>query len=213
MENMIRKMSPLEEKTAHLLVEAGENAHWEYSASLQCPQGPLLEFRTEKLDNQANPSTSVLDKMSQWPNFVLHHNHLSGQSLSFADWRGVSMFFNEIYAHCNDGTVYYGRVLDKVKVLHIIDNLKDDIEVKSENILFKYTNNNELASFFRKEVICRYLKIKGYVEYGYFWGNLSISHQKVLNLNIQNIVSIGGLGNAYEDLVQCAALNLSDTYP
>lgn len=209
---MIRKMSDLEEKTAHLLVEAGENARWEYSASLQCPQGPLIEFRTEKLDNQANPSASVLDNMCEWPNFVLHHNHLSGQSLSFADWRGTSMFFNEIYAHCNDGTVYYGRVLNKDKVLYIIDNIKDQIEVGSENILFKYTNNNQLSSFFRKEVICRALKIKGYVEYGYIWGGLSINHQEILNLKLTNIGSIGGLGNNYENLLQCAALDLSNSY-
>lgn len=207
---MFREMNSLEQKTAILLVEAGESVRWEYSASFQGPQGPLLEFNTEKLDFQANPSSSLLKEISQWPDFVLHHNHLSGQSLSFSDWRGVSTHFNEIYAHCNDGTSYYGRVLDKRKVLSLINNKRDFIDVIAENILFRSTNDTQLAGFFRKEVICRALKIRGYVEYGYSWGRLSVSNQEILGMNIRGIQSIGQLGDRYDQMIQKAAYELSN---
>ncbi len=207
---MLRQMTDLEQKTALLLIEAGESARWEYSASLHCPKGPLLEFSTEKLENQANPSSSLLDSISSYPEIVLHHNHLSGESLSFADWRGASQYFNEIYAHCNDGTSYYGRVLNKEKMLSVINNKITLIEVKAENHLFNYTNNTEFDAFFRKEVICRALKIRGYVEYGYSWGAKQIRHQAILKMNIFGIQSIGQLGAACEKWIQSAALDLSN---
>lgn len=207
--SMLRNMTDLEQITALLLVEAGECARWEYSASLHCPKGPLLEFSTEKLENQANPSSALLDSISNRPNFVLHHNHLSGESLSFADWRGASVYFNEIYAHCNDGTSYYGRVLNKKKVLSVIKNKKDFIEMNAENHLFNYTNNIQLDAFFRKEVICRALKIRGYVEYEYLWGAKRVNHQAILTMNIPGIQSIGQLGTTYEQCIQSAALDFS----
>ncbi|MER3383433.1 hypothetical protein [Pectobacterium aroidearum] len=207
---MLRKMTDLEQKTALLLVEAGECARWEYSASLHCPDGPLLEFRTEKQHNQANPSSELLDSISVHPNFVLHHNHLSGESLSFADWRGASNYFNEIYAHCNDGTSYYGKVLNQEEMLSLINDKKDLIEVMAENHLFKYTNDTKLDAFFRKEVICRALNIRGYVEYGYSWGERRINHQAILTMKIFGIQSIGQLGTACESWIQSAALDLSN---
>lgn len=207
---MFRSMTDLEQKTALLLVEAGESSRWEYSASLECSTGPLLEFSTERLDYKANPSPSILAEILQWPNFVLHHNHLSGESLSLDDWRGASCLFKEIYAHCNDGTSYYGKVLDAEKVLSVIDN-KESMEMNAENCLFNFTNNTKVDAFFRKEVICRALKIRGYVEYGNSWGTKRISHQAVLNINIWDVQSVGQLGIACESWVQAAAVELSNS--
>lgn len=205
---MLRSMTNLEQKTALLLVEAGESARWEYSASFQCPTGPLLEFSTERLDNQANPSPSILTEIQRWSEVVLHHNHLSGESLSFDDWRGASCYFHEIFAHCNDGTLYYGKVLDEEKVLSVVNN-KEFMETTAENCLFCYTGTPQLDAFFRKEVICRALKIRGYVEYGNLWGTELIHHQAILNLAISGFQSIGQLGTAYESVLQNAALELS----
>lgn len=205
---MLRSMTNLEQKTALLLVEAGESARWEYSASFQCSTGPLLEFSTERLDNQANPSPSILTEIQGCPNSVLHHNHLSGESLSFDDWRGASCYFNEIFAHCNDGTLYYGKVLDAEKVLSVVNN-KIFMETTAENCLFRFTNTPQLDAFFRKEVICRALKIRGYVEYEYSWGTGPISHQAILNIAMSGFQSIGELGAAFESLLQNAALELS----
>jgi len=192
-----------------LLVEAGESARWEYSASLECSTGPLLEFITERLDYKANPSLPLLQDAKKLPNYVLHHNHLSGESLSFGDWRGASCCFNEIYAHCNDGTSYYGKVLDKEKVLSAIEN-REFIESNAEDCLFYFTCNTLLGSFFRKEVICRALKIRTYVEYGSSWGKKHLSHQAILNINMAGVETIGQLGDICEQLIQSAALKLSN---
>ncbi|PXW50605.1 hypothetical protein DFO55_12212 [Grimontella sp. AG753] len=203
---MLRQLTNLERKTALLLVEAGEQARWEYSASLVCPQGPLLEFSTEMLDFQANPSSTLLHLISKWPDFVLHHNHLSGESLSSGDWRGASLYFKEIFAHCNDGTLYYGRVLNSEKDLPL---LFSNLEVKAENYLFEYTGNPGVDEFFRKEVINRAFRIKEYVEYEYSWGNLSTPHPNVVKMKLNGIQTIGGLGRVYDTIINNAANTLS----
>jgi hypothetical protein len=203
---MLRAITELEEKTASLLVVAGESAAWEYSASLVCPEGPLLEFSTEMLDYQANPSSTLLYLIDNLPENVLHHNHLSGESLSSGDWRGASVYFNEIFAHCNDGTIYYGKVLNKEMDL---PSLFRKIETKAQDCLFKYTQSPDIDDFFRKEIINRAFKIKGYVEYEYSWGGKNTSHQKITALNLSKINSIGQLGAAYNGLIDNAATDLS----
>lgn len=204
---MLRTMTPLETKTVLLLIEAGEQSHWEYSASLETPDGPLLEFSTEMLENQANPSSMLLYCISKFPKFVLHHNHLSGESLSGSDWRGASLYFNEIFAHCNDGTSYYGNVINHKRNLAF---LFQTLEVNAQDLLFKHTDNPDIDGFFRKEVINRAFKIKGLVEYEYKWGTLSIPHQKIVNMNIPGIQSVGELGVMYDDAINKAAHNLSN---
>lgn len=43
-------------KIAEIVVNVGERALWEYSASHESPHGPLLETRIEKMSGKANPS-------------------------------------------------------------------------------------------------------------------------------------------------------------
>jgi hypothetical protein len=151
----------------------------------------------------------VLAEIEHWPEVVLHHNHLSGESLSISDWRGTSTYFNEIYAHCNDTTSYYGKVLDKRKILSIVNNISLNLEIDAENILFNYVNNAVVAGFFRKDVICRAFKLRGYVEYGYSWGILSVNHINVLNMNLSGISSIGQLGRVFNPMIDMAAHTFS----
>ncbi|MEB8255051.1 hypothetical protein NGI13_05640 [Enterobacter asburiae] len=200
-------MTQLEEKTASLLVEAGEAVSWEYAASLAYPKGPLLEFITEMQDNKANPSATLLYLISKWPNIVLHHNHLSGESLSFGDWRGASLYFNEIFAHCNDGTAYYGKVLDKNEVPSLSTK---NLEVLAQNHLFDRTEDPDISYFFRKEVINRAFEIRGLVEYGCSWGTLAIPHPTIIGWSLNNITSIGQLGMAYDNFINLAASDLSN---
>ncbi|MGA4651326.1 hypothetical protein [Enterobacter hormaechei] len=203
--HMFRQMTNLEIITAELLVKAGENTKWEYSAILQSSKGPLLEVSTEKLPQRATPSDSIMAEIMQWPEVVLHHNHLSGESLSLSDWRGTSVYFNEIYAHCNDMTSYYGKVLDKERILSLVNDTSLNLEIDAENTLFNYVKNAEVAGFFRKDVICRAFKLRGYVEYGYSWGILSADHMNVLNVNIDEISSVGKLGRIFDPMIDMAA--------
>lgn len=43
---------------------------------------------------------------------IIHHNHLSGESLSEEDWRALLNHpVDEIFAHLEDGSIFAGRIL------------------------------------------------------------------------------------------------------
>lgn len=184
---------------------------WEYSASLESPLGPLLEIRTEKMSGKANPSQLLINDSSSYPHYVLHHNHLSGESLGFADWCGASTHFNEIFAHCNDGTYYYGKVLQKDILLSKINSVKIHLESIAENCLNDRLLDvySQAISFFRKDVICRAFKLRGYVDYGYQWGCSTVKHTEVERMNINGIISVGKLGAILDTIINEAACELS----
>jgi hypothetical protein len=208
---MTRQLTVLEIKTAEIVVYAGESTLWEYSASLESPNGPLLEIRTEKLPERANPSQSLIDDSSSYPDYVLHHNHLSGESLSFADWYGASTHFNEIFAHCNDNTYYYGKVINKDALLSKLNYLSVDLETLAENSLNSHMPDMYIQAigFFRKEVICRALKLRGYVDYEYKWGGLVTNHTEVERMKINSVISVGQLGRILDGIISKAADDLS----
>ncbi|NRF74080.1 hypothetical protein QNM34_13755 [Rahnella bonaserana] len=209
---MARQLTDLEIKIAEIVVNAGEDALWEYSASLKSPHGPLLEIRTEKMSGKANPSQLLIDDSSSYPDYVLHHNHLSGESLGFADWCGASTYFNEIFAHCNDGTYYYGKVLQKDTLLSKINSVKVHLESMAENCLNDHLLDmySQAISFLRKDVICRAFKIRGYVDYEYQWGYSAVKHTEVERMNINGIISVGQLGRVLDRVIIEAACELSE---
>ena len=125
-------------------------------------------------DDSTNPSLDVYQKYSQNVPIVVHHNHLSQESLSKGDWKGLDKVFDEVFAHCADNTTYWGRMLDP----HAVDRTFGptmNAEVDAESALFGILSPRpmavDFAHHFRKEVINRAMRQRGYVEYEYQWGS------------------------------------------
>jgi hypothetical protein len=139
------------------------------SVPTESAAGPLLELVTDDLDDRADPRQATLDFIGQGGRPILHHNHLSQESLSFADWNGACDYFDEVFAHCADGTLYWGRVLDRPKVKALLDRAVA-IETDAMNDLFQILLNageaeaSELSTFFRKEVANRAMALIDAVE-------------------------------------------------
>lgn len=170
----VRKLTPFEAPIAKAVVDLGAVRHWEFSAFLESDKGPLIELRTLCKYDGCDPSEDVHRQAKNGKLIVVHHNHLSQESLSSPDWMGLANLFHETWAHCADGTVYWGRVTKHCEVKRIIGSAIDEtaIETMICNILCpKYNQQGvHLAGFFRKEIINRAMKICGFVEYEYEWG-------------------------------------------
>jgi hypothetical protein len=111
---------------------------------------------------------------------VCHHNHLSHESLSSADWRGLVRIFNETWAYCEDGTQYYGRVLDINGVERVLRRNYQALESKAETDLSTilvaqgHPEAVTLAAFFRKEVLNRAMLLRDMVAYEFDWGTTNV---------------------------------------
>lgn len=169
-----RTLTSFEFPIASSVERLGTANSWEFAAFLESPTGPLIEIKTMMLDDRCDPSSDVHNAATNGKLIVVHHNHLSQESLSFPDWCGLSKIFDETFAHCADGTVYWGRVRDKKTVLSIIQGTAQTVQMNAETELFKLLNGGpnavDLASFFRKEVVNRAMLQRGIVEYEYSWG-------------------------------------------
>lgn len=172
-----RNLTPVEARCAKIVVRRGSSNTWEYAAFLASPVGPLLELKTDRQVDRADPSPAVV--ASGLP-IVLHHNHLSQESLSSADWFGLSSLFDETFAHCVEGTTYWGRVLDRSKV-HAILRAAQSHEMNAQNEVTRALSNRhlpvaivgELAQMFRKDVLNRAMRLRSFVEYEVAWGALA----------------------------------------
>lgn len=169
-----RILTAFETPIAAAVVALGSSRNWEFAAYLETDTGPLIEIRTLMLDNCADPSQDVHDRAATGARIVVHHNHLTQESLSFPDWNGLAKIFNETFAHCADGTVYWGRMLKHASVKHIIDSSAITVETNAEQCLFNILNAGpcaaERAHFFRKEVVNRAMRQRGFIEYEFSWG-------------------------------------------
>lgn len=176
----IRALTSFENIVADAVVELGNLKGWEFAAFLETSSGPLLEFITRMLPGGADPSNDIVNRTAPANRVVIHHNHLSQESLSFADWAGLTVFAEQTFAHCADNTRYWGKVINETAVNTVL-NKAQTVETNAENFLFNILINishlprpAELASFFRKEVVNRAMKLRGYVEYEFFWGSLAV---------------------------------------
>ncbi|HEY4343242.1 MAG TPA: hypothetical protein VGN05_02765 [Parvibaculum sp.] len=157
----------------------------------------------------ADPSEDVKQK-ALCGAITVHHNHLSQESLSFPDWYGLATLFYESFAHCRDETSYWGRVLDKRKITEIRQNNHQALEMNATNLLFSIlTNNNtpnpsDIATFFRKEVFNRAMRIQAIVEYEYKWGTPSHTNPVTCDNT-----SVAGLGTRLNNFIDQAATELA----
>jgi len=132
-------------------------------------------------DDSADPSQDVHSLANAGAQIVVHHVHLSQESLSIPDWNGLVTLFSETFAHCADGTRYWGRVVDRAWVEKIVHCDAQRVEMNAQNHLFSILNGTTFnsiganaAQFFRKEVVNRAMRLHGFVEYEYSWGSKAV---------------------------------------
>ena len=211
-----RSLTLFESPIADAVVKLGSLQKWEFAAYLSSPNGPLVEIRTLMRDDGADPSYDVWDLVKKNTPIVVHHNHLSQESLSHADWMGLTCGFDEIFAHCEDGTTYWGRVLACPCVIKRVLQKYTTIETCAENNLFAILNAlngpnaANLAHFFRKEVVNRAMGIRNFVEYEYSWGTHNIPPYVHVNA-VPAHGSAGILGAGLNGYIDQAAQILAHT--
>ena len=205
-------MLEFERPIAVAVVELGLLKNWEFAAFLATPAGPLIEFVTRMTDDGADPSGDVGEVMKRTGKVVVHHNHLSQESLSFPDWTGLTEIAAETFAHCADGTTYWGRVLDMASVQRLLYHATA-IEIAGENSLFELLQSQPegvlVSAFFRKEVINRAMRLKGYVEYEVDWGTQHVL-PRLRSGGSAAPGPAGVMGRAFDAQIQEAAGHLSE---
>jgi len=172
----IRQLSSKEIEIRDSILDLSKTREWEFSGILNARNEILIELKTEMLPQRCEPSADVHILANQPDShLILHHNHLTKESLSSADWNGACYLFKEIFAHCDDGTTYYGKVKDKLQVLKNIEQFTYQQHLLSAGNLI--LNNSQKLYFFNatpidyaKETINNAMKIKGYIEYDVDWG-------------------------------------------
>jgi hypothetical protein len=176
-----RRLTAFEGTIANAVVSLGISHDWEFGAYLITPVGPLIEIRCLMRDDSADPSQDVHSLANAGAQIVVHHVHLSQESLSIPDWNGLVTLFSETFAHCADGTRYWGRVVDRAWVEKIVHCDAQRVEMNAQNHLFSILNGTTFnsiganaAQFFRKEVVNRAMRLRGFVEYEYSWGSKAV---------------------------------------
>ena len=176
-----RTLTAFEAPIADAVVRLGTSDNWEFAAYLTTPNGPLIEIRCLMRDDSADPSHDVHCLANAGAQIVVHHVHLSQESLSIPDWRGLVSVFSESFAHCADGTKYWGRVVNRACVEKIVHCSAETVEMNAETHLFSILYGTSFhsigagaAQFFRKEVVNRAMRQRSFVEYEYSWGSKKV---------------------------------------
>ena len=203
-----RTLTTFEQSLADFVVKVGTERGWEYAAFLENCNGPLLSLVTERLPARAEPTPTVVDWANAGNDIIVHHNHLSQESLSMADWNGVVIYFDEIFAHCADGTTYWGRALNSDAVLRMIGD-RDEHLTKAENLFRDHILSKDMhnlwpavGTLFTKEVINRAMRIRQYVDYGFQWGGGKLPSLKAsLGLGKGSVASYGPSMDIHIDAV------------
>jgi len=172
----IRALSSLEKEVASAVVLLGQSQNWEFAAYIDVSSGSLIELITRMTSAAADPSGDVHKRIQSGASVIVHHNHLSQESLSSADWNGLVSSFDETFAHRADGTTYWGRVRNDDAVGRVISNYQRH-EMNAQNYLSQRLcaqscpYSSELGCFFRKEVINQAMKTRCFVDYEVSWGS------------------------------------------
>jgi hypothetical protein len=205
----MRPLTTLEENIAKCVLEFGNKKRWEYSAFLDSKQDLLLSLTTSGNTSEVDIPPIVMRESGKGTQITIHHNHLSQESLSWSDWRGLVYLFDETFAHCGDGTIYWGRVKDKCAVIKIINDADKQriLQTTANNCLTNLLmNQNDIsppidAGRFEKEIICRAMRLCGYVDYEHQWGQ----KDDVPLAGDYTDQSIGPLGKEINNLINQAA--------
>lgn len=202
---MIRTLSTLEQHCVNIIFEAYRSTGWEYSAFFDSSNGALIELLTEQNASGADPSQRLVRMARSGTEFIVHHNHPSQGSLSLSDWNGAATLnFREIFAHCEDGTVYWGTAANSAKLQYFF--YSNPIDQRGERILVDLLCKNECfddisaVAIFGREIANRAMKIVGYVDYEVSWGSTQSP-----SANSSAPTSVSHWAKKYESLIDEAA--------
>ncbi len=164
-------------------------------------------------DDGCDPSQDVHASAARGTAVVVHHNHLSQQSLSFPDWQGLCNIFSETFAHCADGTIYWGKVVSRPDVVRVLSK-SSSVELDATNALFAQLWHRSdaavVAEFFRKEVANRAMRTRGFVDYQHVWGtDAAIPYARTGQPALGT--SAGLLGNMIDQQIDRAAQVIAPT--
>jgi hypothetical protein len=175
----IRTLTSLEQDTAKVILSSADEQPWEFAALLEGADGPEIGMFTSERADGVDLSDDVVKRAREHGGVVVHHNHLSQESLGDDDWRGIVEVYAETFAHCADGTIYWGRAIDRQAISKVIANgFVEWAAINELNKLFEfYPDYPSIGTFFCKEVINRAMRIRGYVEYEYVWGSKNVFPQ------------------------------------
>jgi hypothetical protein len=171
----MRPLTSFEQDVANGILASADEQQKEFAALLEGTNGPLIGTFSSGRADRVDLSEDVLKHVKEHGGVIVHHNHLSQESLSVDDWLGLTEVYAETFAHCADGTIYWGRAIDRVSISEVLQRY-GSLEDPATNVLFNLIifadqNSSSIATFFRKEVINRAMRIRGYVEYEYTWGS------------------------------------------
>lgn len=172
----MRKLTSFEQGVAETILTSAEEHAWEFAALLEGTGGPEMGMFTSHRADGVDLSEDVVRLARAHGAVVVHHNHLSQESLSDDDWRGLIEVYAEAFAHCADGTIYWGRAVDREAIAKVIAN--GFVELAAINELNKlidfHPDYPSIGTFFRKEVTNRAMRNRGFVEYEYAWGSKTV---------------------------------------
>jgi hypothetical protein len=210
----LRALTQFEVSLVQELVILGTTNNWEYATLLTSADGPSINgLQTSMRTDAVALTPEFLHSLPQPRSIIIHHNHLSQESLSDADWLGLNNFFLETFAHCEDGTIYWGQVINNFDVSRVLENYGLH-ECNASTILcnimmgkgFYHNTLTDEATFFRKEIINRAMRIAGFVAYEFSWGVKSCA-PSTNGPWIQ--CSVGSLGLKINDFIDLAAAELA----
>lgn len=169
----MRKITAFEQRVAETILTSADEQLQEYAALLEGAEGPLIRMFASGCADRVDLSEDVLKRVKQHGGVIVHHNHLSQESLSDADWTGLIEAYAETFAHCADGTIYWGRVLDQEATAKVIANgfVEWAAIDKLNKLVESHPDYPSIGTFFCKEVTNRAMRIRGFVEYEYSWGS------------------------------------------
>lgn len=141
----------------------------------------FIDVYTDRHPRGANASPLLQQHWSAAGRIILHHNHMSGESLSHLDWQALcTKPMDEIVAHAPDGSVFLGKPVDPVGTLTALTNWHN-ATIAADNAMMalmgRAPNAATLAGKLSKHVLALALAENGHVtyeqEFGPSWSALA----------------------------------------
>ncbi|MDD5587049.1 MAG: hypothetical protein PHY92_08880 [Alphaproteobacteria bacterium] len=192
----MRSLSQLENNVVSAIKGFSAIKTWEFSAAIKNKE-MLLYFGTQMIKDASELPCHVNEMAKNGVEITVHHNHLSNESLSWADWHGLAEIgYYETFAHAANGIIYWGQVINKDAVMNCYSN-RTTIDNALQRVLpsvivdrgFGRAYEDWANSFFEKHVLAESLKAKGYVNYDVDWTNSPACGFKFPNIAFASVVS------------------------
>ena len=111
---LTRTLTPQERQAITALHAIGPLSGWEWIAAFDTNAIDLITFCTDRHPRGVGADPHLLAHWAAGGRCIVHHNHLSGESLSNKDWDAlVSQPADEVFAHTDDRSIFQGIVVDR----------------------------------------------------------------------------------------------------